>query len=249
MNLFALLRLCILGTILLFSVIVMGLAANLTANTITLSFPGFAVAVSVLTIIALTPILVIDRLRKGSFLSWVVVEFGVSAVLWVLWLASASLTTSSGLFTGDCGIWISSRLESFCRQYSAVQAFSWLNWLLFKVYGILLLVLAILAAMKGHKRVWFSPASDLSFSPTHTHSGEPKIPPPGAVPYQNTGGSPMPYNTTGGSYNAGPNPNPAYPGYVPQGQYAPPAGSPQPSYGAPYGSPVPPPPNPHASHV
>ncbi|KAG8815165.1 hypothetical protein FRC19_001218 [Serendipita sp. 401] len=59
MNLFALLRLCILGTILLFSVIVMGLAANLTANTITLSFPGFAVAVSVLTIIALTPMYVV----------------------------------------------------------------------------------------------------------------------------------------------------------------------------------------------
>ncbi|KAG8821300.1 hypothetical protein FRC17_009880 [Serendipita sp. 399] len=260
MHLFALLRLSILGVILLFSIIVMGLAANLTANTTTFSFPGFAVAVSVLTIISIAPILAIDWFRKGSFLCWVVVELGVSFVLWVLWLASASLTTSSRLFTGDCGYfgyWYSDRFESFCRQYAAVQAFSWLIWLLFKAYAIVVLVLALLAAMKGHKRVWFSPTSDLSFTPTHTHSGEPKIPPPGGavhpeVTYNQTGGG-VPYNNTGTTYNPTQSPG-AYPSY-PQNQYGPPAGPPgQAPYGSPYGSPAPPhpvhqSPGPHVAHV
>jgi hypothetical protein len=67
--------------------------------------------------------LVIDLVRTGSFISWVAIELGVFGVLWVLWLcksneealrhciewfylpASAALSTSTLLFTGDCGFW------------------------------------------------------------------------------------------------------------------------------------------------
>jgi len=198
-------RLVIYGVLLLFSLIVLGLAGNLTANTDGWSFPGFAVAVSVLTLLALIPMLVVDLVRKGSFISWVAIELAVFGVLWVLWLASASLSTSTLLFTGDCGVWLPS-IASLCRQYSAVQAFSWLTWLIIKAYIILLLILAILAMTRGHKRVWLSQASDLSFSPTR----ESKIPPSnyGNAPYGGfPAGTPVagyPPNQYGGQYSGQP---------------------------------------------
>jgi len=176
MNIFAAIRLVVFGVILLFSFINLALAANLTSKTEGWTFPGFAVAVSILTLIIAIPMLVVDFLRKGSFVSWVATELGWCGLLWVLWIASAGLSTSTLLFIGDCSVW-SPSLETLCRQYSAVQAFSWLTWLLLTFYIITVIVLSVLATVKGNSRVWLSPASDLSFSPTHTASGEPKIPP------------------------------------------------------------------------
>ncbi|CAG7848486.1 SubName: Full=Uncharacterized protein {ECO:0000313/EMBL:CCA66612.1} [Serendipita indica DSM 11827] len=244
MHLFAMLRLILLGTTLLFSLITLGLAANLVDKLgDQWSFPGFAVAVSVLTILAVVPMIVIDLLRRGALMSWVVVELPIMGILWVLWLSSAALSTSVGLFLGDCSSFsFDSALESLCRQYSALQAFSWLNWLLVKTYVIVTLALAILALMKGHKRVWFSPVSDLSFSPTHTHSGEPKIPPPATAP---GGYNPDPRM----AHNHSASPSSGYPPNQPPTLYSPPSGqyppqqqpyqSPYPNQGpAQYGSPV-----------
>jgi len=216
-NIFTTIRLGVFGVILLFSLITLGLAANLTSKTIGWTFPGFSVAVSILTMVIAIPMLVVDILRKGSFVSWVVTEIAWCGLLWILWLSSAALSTSTLLFTGDCGVW-DSELQSLCQQYSALQAFSWLTWLLLTGYIIILIVLSVLATVKGNSRVWLSPTSDLSFSPTHTHSGEPKIPPtnynpnytgtPGAYP---PGQQPVGYNpgtnyagtpvVSGGQYN------------------------------------------------
>jgi len=186
---FAIVRFVVYGVLLFFSVVTLGLAANLVSQFSEWTFPGFAVAVSVLTIVSLVPLLVVDMIRRGSFISWVAIELAVFGVLWVLWLASAALSTSTLLFTGDCSVWVPS-LASLCRQYSAVQAFSWLAWLLIKAYIILVLVLAILAMNRGHKRVWLGPSSDLSFSGNHTVSGESKIPPSGSYNNTSYAGSP-----------------------------------------------------------
>ncbi|PVG03532.1 hypothetical protein CPB86DRAFT_804053 [Serendipita vermifera] len=239
MQLYETIRLAVFGVLLLFSLIVLGLSGNLVAHTNGYSFPGFSVAVAVLTIIIVIPMLVIDRIRKGAVVSWVAVELGWCFFLWVFWLAAAALSTSTFLFTGDCGYWADliyySGWETLCRQYQAVQAFLWLGWLLIKVYIILTLVLAILAATRGHSKVWTSPTSDLSFSPTHTKSGEPKIPPVagGAGAYPN-----MAYNQGApvGAPGTGYPPNqPEQPGY-PQQPYGAQPGQPgyqQPQYTGP----------------
>jgi hypothetical protein len=89
-------------------------------------------------------------------------------------------------------------IASLCRQYSAVQAFLWLGWLIIKAYIILLLILAILAVTRGHKRVWLGPASDLSFSPTRTAAKD-----YGNAPYGVSPGTPAagyPPNQYGGQY-------------------------------------------------
>lgn len=213
MNVFPVIRLGVFGVILLFSLINLGLAGNLTAKTSGWSFPGFALAVSILTFVIAIPMLVVDFMRKGSFVSWVATELGWCGLLWILWLASAALSTSTLLFTGDCGVWVPS-LETLCRQYSAVQAFSWLTWLILTAYIIMVIVLAVLATVKGNGRAWLSPASELSFSPASTTTGgESKIP-----PYNNTayGGAPG-----GHAYPGGPTPN-VYPGGNPAAY--PPAG-------------------------
>jgi len=200
---FATVRLVIYGVLLLFSLIVLGLACNLITNA-TGSFPGFVVAVSVLTLLALVPTLVVDL---GPFFSWVAIELAVFGVLSVLWLASAALSTSPLLFTQDSGVWLSFNIASLC---SAVQAFSWLTWLIIMAYIILLFVLANLAMTRGHKRVWLSQASNLSFSPTRTASGKSKIPPSnyGNAPYGVfPAGTPVagyPPNQYGGQYSGQP---------------------------------------------
>jgi len=120
------------------------------------------------------------------------------------------LSTSS-LIIGDC------RGDSLCQQYAALQGFAWLAWLLLTAYIIIVLVLAILASVKGHSRAWLSPTSDLSFTPTHTASGEPKIPPfqqnnayaGGAAPNAYGGAPGSPYTGTPGAYPPA-HPQPGY---------------------------------------
>jgi preprotein translocase subunit SecG len=212
MNLFATLRYLVFVVVLVFALIHLALAASLTSFIGTLlTFPGFAVAVSVLTLVIAIPMLVVDFIRKGSVISWVATELGWCGLLWVLWLASAALSTSS-LIIGDCAG------DSLCQQYQALQGFAWLTWLLLTAYIIIVIVLAILATVKGHSRAWLSPASDLSFTPTHTASGEPKIPPFNNNAY---GGSPAP-----NVYAGTPNAYGGTPGAYPPGQ-------PQPGYQSP----------------
>jgi hypothetical protein len=217
-NIFATLRLGVFGVILLFSLITLGLAANLTTKTIGWTFPGFSVAVSILTMVIAIPMLVVDRLRKGSFVSWVATELGWCGLLWILWLSSSGLSTSTVFFTGDCAAWADvPEFETICQQYSALQAFSWLTWLLFTGYIISVIVLSILATVKGNSRVWLNPASDLSFSPQQTHSGEPKNPSANYSP--NYGGTPGAYPP--GQQPVGYNPTSNYAGtpVVSGGQY------------------------------
>jgi len=175
------------GVVLVFSVIALGLNAywlslgmynytSLFSYTPRQDFNAMGVAVSVISMVTIVPMLVVSLLRKGAITSWVAVELGWVGFLWVLWIASAGLSTSSYIYRGDCSAWSgyydyyfeiyypTPELEGFCRQYGAMQAFAWLNFLILFGYFILLLALSILSYTKGNKNVFLTDCTTLSFN-------------------------------------------------------------------------------------
>ncbi|KAG9102688.1 hypothetical protein FRC06_001435 [Ceratobasidium sp. 370] len=200
MALFNTLRTVAFLTVLGFSLIVLGISGHWQSMlqgyySVFTNFSAFALAVSVMTWAFLLPVYLIGILRKGSLLSWVVVELGVCGLLWVLWLASASYTssmTAGATLNCDYAL-LSPEAESICRQFQALQAFSWLNWLIIFAYVVMLLVFAVRAQGQGHS-VWTSDVNDLaSMSPGSAPANN--MPQP-AMQQNNgyTGGAPSQYN-------------------------------------------------------
>ncbi|CUA70283.1 hypothetical protein RSOLAG22IIIB_00638 [Rhizoctonia solani] len=167
MALFDTLRLASFATVLAFSLIVLGISGYWVSQLqgVATSFAtssSFSLAVSVITWAFMFPILLVSALRRGSFLSWVAIELGICGFLWVLWLASASYTTSmSAGITLNCDLALTTEAESVCRQYQAIQAFSWLNWLILFAYIVIAVIFAVKAMNKGQS-VWTMEITDLA---------------------------------------------------------------------------------------
>ncbi|CAE6423910.1 unnamed protein product [Rhizoctonia solani] len=167
MALFDTLRLASFATVLAFSLIILGISGYWVSQlegyaTSLATFSSFSLAVSVITWAFMFPVLIVSTIRRGSFLSWVAVELAICGLLWVLWLASASYTTSmSAGVTLNCDLAYSTEFESVCRQYQTIQAFSWLNWLILFAYLVLAAIFAVKAMNKGQS-VWTMEITDLS---------------------------------------------------------------------------------------
>ncbi|KZP21764.1 hypothetical protein FIBSPDRAFT_860387 [Athelia psychrophila] len=154
----------------LFSVIVLGLAANYTSESqsiggITFDFAALAIATAVLTLVALPVMLIIDAVRSGAFTSMIVTELVTLLVLWVLWLATAAYTTNifdlPFLFDGSCSYVFDDYLPT-CHEFQALMAFSYLTWLLLMVYSGIVLVMAIIGANRG-ERTWTTSVKEAGF--------------------------------------------------------------------------------------
>lgn len=171
-NIPALVRLPVFVFLIVCTLVVLGLDAHfVNATTKTYSVGGFGynysfhgsapafaslgVATAVLTLVSVVPMFVIDFLRKGAATSFVVVELAVLGVLWVLWLATAADTANFG----SC-----SSTDTWCSQFQAAEAFSFLAWLALMAYWIILLVFAIIAANNGHGQIWFTGVTEADFS-------------------------------------------------------------------------------------
>ncbi|KAF8309161.1 hypothetical protein DL93DRAFT_1786254 [Clavulina sp. PMI_390] len=168
-NIPALARLPVFALVLIFSLVVLGLDAHFDSEfsgsttlfgiTYTYSAPGFSklgIATAVLTLVSLIPMLVIDFIRKGAPTSLIVVELGWLGFLWIMWLATAADTASFGSCS-DSG-------NSFCSQFQAAEALSFLTWLLLMGYWILLLVFSVMAHSAGNQNVWMTGVSDAEFT-------------------------------------------------------------------------------------
>jgi hypothetical protein len=157
-------RLTTMAVVLLFSVITLALSAHLTSTTekflFYYKFAAMALAVSLISLITLPVLIIVDFVRRGAFTSMVIVELVWLGILWVLWLATGSLAASANL---DCNvIYFSNVLNTGCGEYQAIQAFSFLTWLVLVAYWILLLVASIIGATRGHP-VWTSTVKDNLF--------------------------------------------------------------------------------------
>jgi len=213
MSIWGILRLSTFAIVLFCSLIALALAGHFTSVTNRI-YPGLffqwaalAIAVAVLTWISLLPMLLIDLNRRGSFMSWISVELGVVGVLMILWLSTAAYVSSFGTLNCDSVLLEDyDDAESICRQYQALQAFSWLCWLALLGYFTTILVLALIANGRGNHGIWKSAVSESDFSASSsTRDGTANLAMNGS---QST--------NTGTYYSGTPQPNTAY---APQQHY------------------------------
>ncbi|KDQ65033.1 hypothetical protein JAAARDRAFT_75415 [Jaapia argillacea MUCL 33604] len=159
---FPIFRRVILVTLLLFSIVVLGLSAHMIYFTEThyggyLISSALAIAVSIITILVVSFSLVVDFLQQNVFTSIVVVDLAFQVVLWALWVATGADTADadSQSFPDGC-IFIDRDVDHACREFTAIQAFSFLNWLLIMGYAITLFSLAIIGRRTHGDRIWTS---------------------------------------------------------------------------------------------
>ncbi|KAF5393692.1 hypothetical protein D9757_000363 [Collybiopsis confluens] len=179
------LRLTVLIAVLIFSVIVIGLAAHFTVFSEQFFdgyfvFAAMAIAVAALTILTVPVMIAIDFTRKGAFTSMVLVELIWFLILWVLWLAAAALAAQDQIFffgssstSCDFGLDVA---NTACHEFLGIEAFSFLAWLTLMGYDITLLVYAIIGSTRG-TRPWFSTVHDGLLTPREG-AAAPAIPAP-----------------------------------------------------------------------
>ncbi|EGO05253.1 hypothetical protein SERLA73DRAFT_174315 [Serpula lacrymans var. lacrymans S7.3] len=158
---------------LVFSLIVLGIAAHITSVTLEyfggyLIFGALAIATAVLTIVTIPVLFIMDVLRRGAFTSMIVVELVWLFVLWVLWLATGADAASATSLTFPFGCNYFNPLENqICHEFAAVEAFAFLNFILMFVYTVVILVFSIVAGSRGNS-VWTSSVKEANFhAPTN----------------------------------------------------------------------------------
>ncbi|KAI0254226.1 hypothetical protein BJV78DRAFT_1280249 [Lactifluus subvellereus] len=186
-------RLFTFVTTVLLSIIVIALSAALFAPTwptIFISsywtFSIFVLTIGLLTVVTIVPIYIIDKLRKGTYFSYIIIEIVWLTVLWILWLSSGSYAAwVDGQFVSQypdestCNFsdYLSSA-DQECGEIKAIMAFSFFLWILLAAYSSTLLGLSIRAYSRGHS-VWktgvrdgtlFYPAEKASTSPAPAHA-------------------------------------------------------------------------------
>ncbi|KAI0632973.1 hypothetical protein C8Q77DRAFT_1043047, partial [Trametes polyzona] len=153
-------RLVTFGFAIFSGLIEMALGADLTALSLkyfngTDNFESLGIAVGVLTMLTVSPMLIVDFLRTGAFTSMVLVELVWLSILWVLWLAEGALIadqTSSVFNTCQFEVAL---LNQACNETRAMEAFAFLTWLLLLAYTATLLVVACLNHSRGAP-IWTS---------------------------------------------------------------------------------------------
>ncbi|KAH0837969.1 hypothetical protein J3R83DRAFT_6206 [Lanmaoa asiatica] len=160
----------VLGVTTLFSLIVLAISANLISQTqqyfsITATFCALGIAVAVISLVTLPVMLVVDIIRRGAFTSMVVVELAWLSTLWILWVATAGETVSGNNLSFPFGCdYVNTLYNGMCQQTQAIEAFSFLNFIILLFYTGFLSVLAVIAASRGQS-VWLSSVRESFDSP------------------------------------------------------------------------------------
>ncbi|KAF8499970.1 hypothetical protein JB92DRAFT_3146265 [Gautieria morchelliformis] len=132
------------------------------------------VAVAVLTLLTVIPILIMTFLSRRSVTSIVLFEISWAAILMILWVVSAGQTSGTTIPNDRCSGNGDDRWESFCIQFQAIQAFSWLNFIILLLWLTTVIVVAAIAHNRGHTWVWRYPLSDAMFLSKSTPHPEPE---------------------------------------------------------------------------
>ncbi|EIW76519.1 hypothetical protein CONPUDRAFT_139802 [Coniophora puteana RWD-64-598 SS2] len=263
-------RIIVFSTVTLCSIVVLGLAAYLeslvngqSSSSPYLTFIGLGIAAGVITGVLMPTLLLIGRVFPKSFTSKILFEIILMLVLWVLWIATAGITVGNRaeLYPDGCDLRVP-QAQSICNIITAIEAFSFLNWLMVFAYYDTLVLYSIIRTIQG-RGCWLSSVREASNGPTgpaaavpgvvpmtqqpllqqypQQPQGYPQQPYPQQVPYQQQPPAPgTPYGTPPQGPVA---PHPMYAGGqppvpAPQQSYTPPApaGQGQPLYPQPTGS-------------
>jgi len=161
-------RVAVLTVAIIFSIIVLGLAAELTSESntyfeVTFDFAALAITSAAISIATLPVLMIVDMVRTGAFTSMVVVELVWLFVVWVLWLSTGALAAqfNSVEFDSNCAL-VRLVFLTACHEEQAIVAFSFLIWMMLMVYSIIVLVMAIIGSSRGH-HVWTNSVKNANF--------------------------------------------------------------------------------------
>jgi len=157
-RLLPLVRMAVFGFVSLLGLIVFALACHivhvLNEAGATAAFAGLSLATGLFTILSLPPLLFISLTRKGAVANYVATEIAWLWFLWIMWIASAGSTAAIGV-SGSGGL---------VSEVQVIEAFGFINWLALMFYTTALLVLAIIAHLKGSGGVWTAGAAEFDFN-------------------------------------------------------------------------------------
>ncbi|KAJ6493435.1 hypothetical protein C8R45DRAFT_989767 [Mycena sanguinolenta] len=205
---FALIRLVVLSTVLLFALIALGVAAAFTSTStsligVTYPFAALGIATAVFTMVTVPPMIGLEILRPGSPTSMIIVEILWLGFLSIMWLATGADTASNTIgcgsnaekqesaFDTESGVPTSETADGICSELEALEAFAFLNWIILMGYIGMLLVMSVMAATRKHTNVWTSSVANAPFSEPEKNSSVPTSYNAG------TGGHPGGYSTSG----------------------------------------------------
>ncbi|KAF9226955.1 hypothetical protein BS17DRAFT_814852 [Gyrodon lividus] len=249
MAIIPLLRTIIFSLVTIFALVILGICAHIEYlisgyTGAHLAFAAFGLAAACVTVVSLPLLLLLGNLRRGNFTSMIIFEIIWFFILWVMWIGTAGDTVvdRAFYFPDGCIYDAYPTTNQICYEFTVVEAFAFLNFLCVFVYYDVILLYAIINAIRG-KGIWTASVQEavgITSSPVNT--GIPMNQPQyNAVPgpqYQNYGGFP-PNAPPPQSYDAYPQQVPAQgPAMLPMGQnqpynYPPSPGVPQlqPNYG------------------
>jgi len=117
-----------------------------------LSFASTGVAIAALTLVTIVPLSILHIFRPKSKSSVILFEIGWVSILVILWAVLAGQVTTSSVF-GSCSS-VNDRVMSLCQQYRALQTFAWLTFTILLLWLAVVFVVAAMAHTRGHTRVW-----------------------------------------------------------------------------------------------
>jgi hypothetical protein len=128
-------------------------------------FAALAIASGALTLFTLPVYAIIDNKRNGAMTSMIIVEMVTITILWVLWVATASLMANTGNVNcnvSDIYYQIPASDLTACHEFQAIEAFSFLSFFSLLIYAFILLVFTMIAHNRGHA-VWTSSVKETNF--------------------------------------------------------------------------------------
>ncbi|KAF4616944.1 hypothetical protein D9613_008951 [Agrocybe pediades] len=172
---FRTIRMVLLGTTMVFSVIVLTLGAAITVWTSgrikgsSLHYPPYAVlavAIAALTLVTVPLMLFFSIIRARAVVNMNAVEIVCTSVLWILWLATGSFTIMNFGRIGrisDCAVLVVPSIVANCHERKGMVAFEFLTWALLTTYNILLLTVVIRQQARGTPGIWTSYVTETDF--------------------------------------------------------------------------------------
>ncbi|KAF5337191.1 hypothetical protein D9611_002896 [Ephemerocybe angulata] len=148
-------RMAVFGVTSLFSLIIFAISVHFIAATNAYRRGAYyeptalQLATAIMTLLTLPAMYFLSVKRRGAYSSYIATEIGVCWFLWIMWVASAGSTVSLFWAATFC-------TGGVCSEAQALEAFAFLNWIIIAMYTTTLLVLAIMAHLRGHKNVWTS---------------------------------------------------------------------------------------------
>ncbi|KAI6120860.1 hypothetical protein EDD16DRAFT_574886 [Pisolithus croceorrhizus] len=240
MAIIPLVRTVVFALVTVFSLVVLGISAHLEYLTNGnsnpyLSFAAFGLASACVTAVTLPLFFILGHARRGVFTSMIIFEIVWFLVLWVLWVATAGDTVVDRAYFFPVGCDYSNypTVNQICYEVTVVEAFAFLNFFIVFFYYDVLILYAIISAIRG-RGIWTMSVRDAANSGPHNPAvvmTQPQYPQQLAPQYPQYPGSQKAPSATScpsiGSQQPYPgNPQQQYPG-IPQQQYP---GTPQQQY-------------------